>query len=163
MPSDYSAQQKAQAQAAALEAGSLERARTLLRDAWDTRRVPVKDTLARWLKDPAIEPDTAWMTQIQTARVEEVRAGAMEMYRATKTRYLGEVNAMPWKDVQHAQFALGIVAGKVLPKDKAGANLTMPVASGGKIIQLAIIAPAAIPLEPGDVPIEVDAEVVDGE
>ena len=94
MPTEYTREQKSQAKAAVLTAGSLEKARDLLTDAWETSHPPSKDSLARWKADPSILPDAAWAGNVQIERVETIRVGTVEMYEATKKRFLEELPGM---------------------------------------------------------------------
>ena len=110
---EYSQEQREQAKAAVLITGSLDKGRELLLEAWDCPP-PAKDTLARWNRDPSILPDASWAGNMQIERVETIRVGVMEMFDATKRRYLDELPDMSWNDVQHANFALGIIMDKIL-------------------------------------------------
>ncbi len=121
MPTEYSEEQKSQAKAAVLIADTLKQARDLLGDIWDTRSPPSKSTLSQWNNNPLIAPDLKWVQGVYLNRMEHVQRGALEMYTKTKARYFKDLPAMSWKDVQHAQFALGILADKLLPK-KDGIN-----------------------------------------
>ncbi len=133
MPVEYSQEQKSQAKAAALTESSLDRASTLLADIWDTRHPPAKSTLARWLKDPQIPADLGWVEGVQGERIEHIRAGTVEMYDAARTRFLKDLPKMSWKDFQHAQFGLGILADKILGKPGTTLNIDASVNKGARI------------------------------
>ncbi len=130
MPTEYSPEHKRQAKAAALIAPSLDAASALLAEAWDTHKPPSKSTLSRWQNDPSVGPDMDWIAGIQVQRVESIRHGVMEMWSRTKQRYMEELPEMSWRDVQNAQFALGILADKVL--GRPGAPTVNVDASVGK-------------------------------
>lgn len=120
---EYTREQKSQAKAAVLATGSLNKARDLLVDAWETTRPPSKDSLSRWKADPSILPDLDWGANAQIERVETIRAGTVEMYEATKARFLKELPDLSWNDVQHAQFSLGILADKILGRPGSTVNI----------------------------------------
>ena len=119
---EYSQEQREQAKAAVLITGSLDKGRELLLEAWDCPP-PAKDTLARWNRDPSILPDASWAGNMQIERVETIRAGTVEMYDATKARFLKELPDLSWNDVQYAQFSLGILADKILGRPGSSVNI----------------------------------------
>ncbi len=123
MPTEYTREQKSQAKAAVLATGSLNKARDLLVDTWETTRPPSKDSLSRWKSDPSILPDLAWGENAQLTRIETIRAGTIRRYEAISARVLRELPGMPWRDVQHAEFALGILADKILGRPGASVNI----------------------------------------